>query len=97
MRNLKQGDFPGRKRLRADVFVHENYDRITNYADRLHTYLLPQKKKSDIESDEANSSATSEEKSFHKVDENWGGGEGSGNMKTQPQNWVVPAITNHTS
>ena len=60
--------------MRADVFVHENYDRITNYADRLHTYLLPQKKKSDIESDEANSSATSEEKSFHKVEENWGGG-----------------------
>ena len=28
MRNLKQEDFPGRKRLRADVFVHENYDRI---------------------------------------------------------------------
>ena len=66
MRNLKQEDFPGRKRLRADVFVHENYDRIRrrerNYADRLHTYLLPQK----------NSSATSEEKSFHKAEEKWG-------------------------
>ena len=31
MRNLKQEDFPGRKRLRADVFVHENYDRIRRH------------------------------------------------------------------
>ena len=44
-----------------------------------------QKKKSDIDSDEANLSATSEEKSFDKVEENWG------------ENWVIPAITNHTS
>ena len=75
-------NFPGRKRLRADVFVHENYDRIRrrerNYADHLHTYLLPQKKrkyqkkKSGIESDEANSGATSEEKSFHEAEEKWG-------------------------
>lgn len=82
MRNLKQEDFPGRKRLRADVFVHENYDRIRrrerNYADRLHTYLLPQKKRkyqkknSGIESDEVDSSATSEEKSFHEAEEKWG-------------------------
>ena len=49
MRNLKQEDFAGRKCLRADVFVHENYDRIRrckqNYADRLDIHLLPQKKR----------------------------------------------------
>ena len=28
MRNLKQEDFPGRRRLRADVFVLENCPRI---------------------------------------------------------------------
>ena len=31
-----------------------------------------QKKKSDVESDEANSGATSEEKSFHEAKEKWG-------------------------
>jgi hypothetical protein len=28
MRNLKQEDFPGRRRLRPDIFVFENYPRI---------------------------------------------------------------------
>ena len=38
MRYLKQEDFPGRKYLRADVFVSENYEwirRIIDYSDRL--------------------------------------------------------------
>ncbi len=81
MRNLKQEDFPGRKRLTADVFVNENYERIRrrerNYADRLHVHVLPQMKRKykkntkDDESDIFNSSDTSEEKSFHEAEETW--------------------------
>lgn len=39
MRNLKQEDFPGRRRLRADAFVLENYPRIrrrlNDFSDRI--------------------------------------------------------------
>ena len=45
MRNLKQEDFAGRKRLRSDAFVSENYSRIRrrvrDYADRLHSSIRP--------------------------------------------------------
>ena len=49
MRNLKQEDFTGRKRLRADTFVSENYTRIrrrlSDYGDRLHTRLISKTKR----------------------------------------------------
>ena len=45
MRNLKQEDFPGKKHLRADTFVSENYTRIRrrlrDYGDRLHGCIIP--------------------------------------------------------
>ena len=105
MRNLKQEDFAGRKCLRADVFVHENYDRIRrckqNYADHLDIHLLPQKKKNikrkyqkktkGDERDNINSSITLEEKSFHEAEEKWG-------KKIQKHQNVIPkldSISNH--
>ena len=60
MRQLKQEDFPGKKRMRADVFALENYERIrrrlTDFGDRIHAALKPKpkrqyrKRKPDVES-----------------------------------------------
>ena len=49
MRQLKQEDFPGKKRMRADAFALENYERIkrrlTDFGDRIHTALTPKAKR----------------------------------------------------
>ena len=47
MRNLKQEDFSGRKRLRADTFVYENYSRIRclhDHGERKRAYKKKKKK-----------------------------------------------------
>ena len=45
MRQLKQEDFPGKKRIRADAFALENYEqirrRLNDFGDRIHTALNP--------------------------------------------------------
>ena len=49
MRLLKQEDFPGKKRMRADAFASENYERIqrclNDFGDRIHTALNPKPKR----------------------------------------------------
>ena len=51
MRNLRQEDFPGRRRLRADAFVLENYSRIrrrlNDFSDRVVSKkkIVPTKRK----------------------------------------------------
>ena len=84
MRQLKQEDFPGKKRMRADVFALENYERIrrrlTDFGDRIHAALKPKpkrqyrKRKPDVES----SNAPKEKKKkngnddYQTVEEKWG-------------------------
>ncbi|CAB3998959.1 ---NA--- [Paramuricea clavata] len=86
MRNLKQEDFSGRKRLRADTFVHENYSRIRrrlrDYGDRLHSRLKPERKrayktKKKKEDSDGNLSSTvesisSRKENYHDAQEKWG-------------------------
>jgi ubiquitin C-terminal hydrolase len=87
MRNLKQEDFAGRKRLRADSFVSENYDRIRrrirDYADRLHNSLVPKKKRTynkktktehDLIEDRYSriADSSSSEETYHDAQEKWG-------------------------
>ena len=85
MRNLKQEDFPGRKHLRPDAFVLENYRRIRrriiDYSDRLDTSKKPKMKrpytKKKREADPpslVNSAESSEDKdqNYHNVEETWG-------------------------
>lgn len=84
MRNLKQEDFPCRKHLRADTFVHENYSRIRrrlrDYADRLHGRAFLKKKrkyKKKTEDNEKNlnsvtESNSSSEENYHNAEEKWG-------------------------
>ena len=49
MRQLKQEDFPDKKRMRADAFALENYERIrrrlNDFEDRIHTALNPKPKR----------------------------------------------------
>ena len=86
MRNLKQEDFPGKKRLRADTFVSENYSRIRrrlrDFGDRLHSRINPKKKrtyeKKTIKGDSDDNlpstveSVSSREESYHAAEEKWG-------------------------
>ena len=85
MRNLKQEDFPGRKHLRPDDFVLENYRRIRrriiDFSDRLHTSKKPRMKRpytkkkkeadplSPVHSDE---SSEKKDQNYHNVEETWG-------------------------
>ncbi len=85
MRQLKQEDFPGKKRMRADAFALENYERIrrrlNDFGDRIHTALKPKpkrqyrKRKPNVD----NSISPREKKlkkdgndDYHTVEETWG-------------------------
>jgi ubiquitin C-terminal hydrolase len=86
MRNLKQEDFPGRKYLRADVFVSENYERIRrriiDYSDRLDSCKREKPKRSykrkkkdadnpiPVSSEEY--SEDLQEHDYHNAEETWG-------------------------
>ena len=88
MRHLKQEDFPGKKRLRPDVFVSENYKRIrrrvNDFADRMHSSILPKRKRSYTKKDKKDtncskkhnvSKSAKQEKqdvSYHTAEETWG-------------------------
>ncbi|XP_046864644.1 uncharacterized protein LOC124459168 [Xenia sp. Carnegie-2017] len=82
MRNLKQEDFPGKRRLRADVFVLQNYERIRrrerNYGDGLHVYLKKQKKRryekrtKNIAESNNESDSDLPEMTYHTSQERWG-------------------------
>ena len=64
MRNLKQEDFPGRRRLRADAFVLENYPRIrrrlNDFSDRIVS------KKTKRQKDRANKAKAAQNSSAEK-------------------------------
>ena len=84
MRNLKQEDFPGIKRLRADTFVSKNYSqirgRLRDFGDRLHSCINPKKKrtyekktmKGDDNLPSTVESVSSLEESYHAAEEKWG-------------------------
>ncbi len=86
MRNLKEEDFPGKKHLRADTFVSENYTRIRrrlrDYGDRLHgciilkvkrTYQKKTKKEDGCDSPSSTvESISSLEENYHDAHEKWG-------------------------
>ncbi len=86
MRNIKQENFPGKKRLRADTFVSENCSRIRrrlrDFGDRLHSHTNPKKKrtyeKETIKGDSNDNlpktveSVSSLEESYHAAEEKWG-------------------------
>ena len=88
MRHLKQEDFPGKKRLRPDVFVSENYKRtrrrVNDFADCMHSRMLPKRKRSYPKKDKKDtncskkhnvSKSAKQEKqdiSYHTAEETWG-------------------------
>ena len=83
MRNLKQEDFPCRKRLRTDTFVHENYSRkrrrLRDYVDRLHGRMFLKKKRKykkktqkDSEKNSVAESSSISEENYHNAQEKMG-------------------------
>ena len=85
MRQLKQEDFSGKKRIRADAFALENYNRIrrrlTDFGDRLHSTIKskPKRKytKRKLAADSSNSPKAKRLKKdrgedYHTAEETWG-------------------------
>ena len=69
MRNLKQEDFPGRRRLRADAFVLENYPRIrrrlNDFSDRIVSKKTKKQKDQANKAKAAQSSSAENEEILH--------------------------------
>ena len=97
MRQLKQEDFPGKKRMRADAFALENYERIrrrlTDFGDRIHTALNPRPKrlyrkqkpiKEDLNSSTEKKSKVTGCDDYNTVEETWGKRDPS-TPKTEPK------------
>ena len=85
MRQLKQEDFPGKKRMRADAFALENYEqtqrRLNDFGDRIHTTLNPKpkrqyrKRKLNVEVSSYSKDRRKkmeENDDYHTVEETWG-------------------------
>ena len=85
MQQLKQEDFPGKKRMRADAFALENYERIrrrlNDFGDRIHTALNPKPKRQyrkrklnvEVSSYSKDKRKKMEENDdYHTVEEKWG-------------------------
>ena len=69
MRNLKQEDFPGRRRLRADAFVLENYPRmrrkLNDFSNRIDSKKNKKQKDRANKVKVAQSSSTEKEEILH--------------------------------
>mgnify|MGYP002803810279 CR=1 FL=1 len=85
MRQLKQEDSPGKKRMRADAFALENYERtrrrLNDFGDRIHIALNPKPKRKyrkrklnvgDSISQKEKRKKKDENDDYHMVEETWG-------------------------
>ena len=97
MRHLKQEDFPGKKRLRPDDFVSQNYKRIrrrvNDFANRTHSNLRMKPKRSykrkegrnfkqNVSKEAKRKKQQPKAESYHTSQETWGKKEPPGTPKT---------------